>query len=423
VLPFPEAPQGDPGAISGCASTLRSAADDLEHAESGLHGASGSLQSDWQGFAAQAYHAASNGLAAVVRGGAETFRECAAAVSKYGADLDHVQSQLRHLKQQYEDAVRRETGADGLAGRLQGALAATTKQPEITKLGRQIGNAEQQAQDAVHEANGYALRAQGLVTEFKGKAQAYAATLNGQDLRHGGPLGAPFSPPGTPGSGFGIPNPGDVFGGVNPDGLDAYAGVIPVGDPWNSFIPGYGIYMDATHGNLTSPDDLTNLIVTIATLGGGALLRNLAPDALRAIATELGIGGAGRAAAEKSGQELEQEIIAAARASGATRSTSLASVFKEAGAAGDAKAIETELAQTEVRGKVFENLVDLAGRLGAAVPPGMKEVVGEITTRGWIYSSYARGVAGETASTLLRSTNPAVRAIGRLLGNMLNTGR
>jgi uncharacterized protein YukE len=423
VLPFPEVPQGDPGAISGCASTLRSAADDLEHAESGLHGASGSLQSDWQGFAAQAYHAASNGLAAVVGGGAETFRECASAVSKYGADLDHVQSQLRHLKQQYEDAVRRETGAEGLAGRLQGALAATTKQPEITKLGTQIGNAEQQAQDAVHEANGYALRAQGLVTEFKGKAQAYAATLNGQDLRHGGPLGAPFSPPGTPGSGFGIPNPGGIFPGVNPDGLDAYTGVLPVGDPWNSFIPGYGIYMDATHGNLTSPDDLTNLIVTIATLGGGALLRDLAPAALRAIAAELGLGAAGREAAEESGQEVYEEIFGGARASGATRSTSMTSIMKGAAGARDAKVIETELAQNEFRGKVLENLMDVAGRLGAALPPGAKEIAGEVAARGWIYSSYLLGRGSQVASSLLRSPNPVMRAAGRLLGSMLGMGR
>jgi len=307
-MPFPDLPRGDPGAIAGCASTLHRAADDLEQAETGLLGANGSLESDWQGFAAQAYYGASNGLVAVARGAGDTFRGCASAVSRYGAELDQVQSELRGLRSLYDDAVRRQAAANGLAGKLQSALASAHAHSEISTLGSQIGTAQNQAQDALTEANGYARRADDLVNAFRGRAQAYAATLDGQEPGHAGPLGPPFIPAGTPGSGFGIPSPGG-FPGVNPDGLDAYRGVLPVGDPWNSNIPGYGTHMDATHGNLTSPDDLTNLAVLIASFGVAGAVRDLGGAALRSVLESAGSRAAGREALDGVASRITQQTL------------------------------------------------------------------------------------------------------------------
>lgn len=420
AMPFPDPPKGDPGAIAGCASTLQRAAGDLDHAEAGLHGANGSLQSDWQGFAAQAYHAASSGLAAVTRGGAETFRECASAVSRYGSELDHVQSELRGLKRLYEDALRRQAAANGLTGRLQTALGSATKQSEISKLGTQIGNAEQQALDAVTEANGYARRAQDLVNAFKGKAQGYAATLSGQTSGRSGPLGSPFSAPGTAGSGFGIPNPGGVFPGVNPDGLDPYRGVIPVGDPWNSDIPGYGYYMDATHGNATSPGDLTDLITFFA---GGLAAGPLKDLSERALSTVLGGFGYGTAATEglsaaqiREATNALDELVASGAARGSTPLRDLApGAISDGRSLGAAKyAVDLH----EVRATLGDLLLKVANSK-LPLPPGASEIASEVMHRGWVYSSYALARLGELQHALEASGSPAAREAANAIGTIL----
>src|SRR6202012_2160370 len=78
---FPAPPKGDPGGIIGASRLLSRAAEALEHAEGGLHGANAELEADWQGYAAKAYHSSSNALAQIARGASETFRDCAQAVS------------------------------------------------------------------------------------------------------------------------------------------------------------------------------------------------------------------------------------------------------------------------------------------------------------------------------------------------------
>ena len=99
----------------------------MEHVAGGLHGASSALESDWQGYAAAAYHSSSQGLAAVASGGAETFRRCAHAVSGYATALDHAQSEIRRLRTLYDDALRRQTAATNLAGWLVGTITPHTK--------------------------------------------------------------------------------------------------------------------------------------------------------------------------------------------------------------------------------------------------------------------------------------------------------
>lgn len=94
---FPRPPRGSPGGIAAAARALSQAADDLDRADGGLHGASSMLASDWQRYAAAAYHASSDGLAVVARGGDETFRECARAVSGYGRALDRAPWEIRRL--------------------------------------------------------------------------------------------------------------------------------------------------------------------------------------------------------------------------------------------------------------------------------------------------------------------------------------
>jgi uncharacterized protein YukE len=315
---FPEPPKGSPGEIAACARTLANGGDDLDQVEGGLRNAGSSLASDWQGYAAAAYHASSSALAAVARGGSTEFQECARAVSGYGQALDHAQSELRRLRTSYDDAKQRQASASGLAGQLGTSLAAAHKPGDITRLSGQITQAQGHADQAGIDADAIARRAQGVIDDFKQQAARYQGILEGQQpgrppMSFGGPFESgptPFSPLGSPGPGFGVPFTGPGLTGDNglvPGGLDQYSGVLPTGsDPYKSPIPGFPTYWDSRHENLTSPDDLTNLILLLGPVAA-APLRDLGGDALRALARELGIGAGGRAAVDAAGEQAARQ--------------------------------------------------------------------------------------------------------------------
>ncbi len=166
--PFPDPPKGDPGPITGAARSLGNAADDLESAEGGLHGANAELQADWQGYAANAYHGASSTLAHVARGASETFRECAHAVSGYAAALDQCQSEIKRLRHGWEKARQRQAANDALALKLVNSITPSTKPDDATRVNTQVTTASGQANDAGTEADHYALRANHALTDQAG---------------------------------------------------------------------------------------------------------------------------------------------------------------------------------------------------------------------------------------------------------------
>jgi uncharacterized protein YukE len=420
---FPDPPTGDPGAITSAGRTLTNAADELEHADGGLQTATGALASDWQGYAAAAYHASSTALASVARGGAETFRECAHAVTGYAAALDQAQTQIKHLKIQYDDAQRRQQAADILSGRLGTALSTAKKPAEVTKLSTQVTNATNQATDAGHEADGYARHATTILEHFKQQASNYEQALNGQRPGPpGGPFGSPFSGTGSPGPGFGAPfaNAPGISGpatGVVSGGLDPYSGVIPVGpDPYKSPIPGYPTYYDSRHQNLASPDDLTNLILLAAPLAAGPI-KELGPDAARALARALGIGEGGRAAVTDAGDKAANDV-----------GRGLDRLFKDKNGdtqlkPGSSKARrEAEGAvqegQHETRVTVTGQVLDGLGKAGVPIPAGVRDVLTHYLQNRIAYTAQLTAAR----ETLIRVGTPAaLKAAGvieRILGKV-----
>jgi uncharacterized protein YukE len=420
---FPAAPQGSPGGIAAAARALSQAGDELDHTEAGLHGASSMLASDWQGYAAAAYHASSSGLASVARAGAETFRECAQAVSGYGRVLDHAQSEIRRLRVLYDDAKGRQAAASGLAGRLEGALLGATKQSDVTRLDTQVKTATGQGQDAGHEADGYALQASRVLSEFRAAEARYTAVLSGdRPGSPGTPFASPFSGAGSPGPGFGVPF--NTFGPLGtgsfvPAGLNAYNGVIPVGNPWSSPIPGYGVYLDATTPEAVPTDDLTDAILFIAPLFAGPA-GDLGASALRQLAADLGIGAAGRAAVTDAGQEAIDRALADAFSSGATRYTRLSQIIRGALNEGNLARAEAEIEQGETRAAIS----DLALKIADAkdlLPSGVSDILSELAERGWVYKGYAIAKLVTVRDALLRLGTPAGRSAARALDGILNT--
>jgi uncharacterized protein YukE len=414
---FPDPPKGDPAGITAAARTLQNAATDLEHAEGGLHGANAELQADWQGYAANAYHASSTTLAHVARGAAETFHGCAHAVSGYAGALEHCQSEIRRLRHAWEEAKHRQAAADALALKLTSAITPATKPPDVTRLSTQASTAAHQASDAGTEADGYAQKASTALTEFKQKAASYQATLEGYAPGEApGQFGSPFTALGTPGRTFGLPSNGFDLPG---DGrsLDRYNGVIPVGDPWNSPIPGFGVYKDATTPEVEPTDDLTNLVMLVSTLGGSAAI-DVGAGALKQLAEQLGIGALGRGAVRDATDKAAQEVIDKAIASGEGRSSSFTNILKRAREAGADQAAETQVAQREARAELIDALLEPADQ-AAVIPDGVKDVVSQLMHNGWAYTSYSAARLDAVRTALLRTDNPAAHAAARIIGTIL----
>jgi uncharacterized protein YukE len=414
---FPDPPKGDPGGITSAARSLRNAADDLEHAEGGLHGANAELEADWQGYAANAYHSSSSTLAQVARGASETFRDCAHAVSGYATALDHCQSEIKRLRHAWKAAKHRQAANEALALKLSTSVTATTKPHDATRINTQATTASGQADDAGTEADQYAQKATTALNDFHHKASSYQRTLDGYAPGQApGPFGAPFTAPGTPGRTFGLPSNGFPLP-ADPSALTPYNGVIPVGDPWKSPIPGYGVYKDATTPEVVPTDDLTNAILLIATLGGSGGI-DLGANALKAIAGRLGLGAAGRQALKEAGEEAYEKEIADAIASGEGKHASFVKILQRARDGRLTASAETESAQQQARADLIDGLLDNADEAGV-LPDGVKDVVANLAHNGWAYTSYTTAKLDAVRTALLKTSNPAARAAARIIGTIL----
>jgi uncharacterized protein YukE len=422
-LAFPDPPKGDPGGITAAGRSLSKAADDLEGAAGGLRGAGAELEADWQGYAAAAYHSSSGTLAAIARGAGETFRDCAHAVTGYATALDHTQSEIKRLRHLWEDAKHRQGAAQALAGKLAGSITATTKPADATRLSTQAGTCQGQADDAGGEADRYALRATTELTEFKQKASGYESTLEGYQAGHApGPFGSPFTAPGTPGRTFGLPSNGfDVPGTPGSHSLDPYNGVLPVGDPWNSPIPGYGYYKDATTPEAVGDDDLLNLALLVSSLGGGAVA-DLGANALKGLAERLGIGALGKGAAKDAAVKAYEDEVAKAIASGEGRHSSFANILKRATDAGLTKGAETKAEQSTARADLVDALLEPADQAGV-LPDGVKDVISQLAHNGWAFTSYTTAKLVGARASLAKIGTPAAELAARVIGTILRTKR
>ncbi len=439
---FPDPPKGSPGEIAACARTLANGGEDLDHVEGGLRNASSSLESDWKGYAAAAYHASSTALASVARGGSAEFRECAHAVSGYGQALDHAQSEIRRLRTSYDDAKQRQATASGLAGRLGTSLAAAHKPDDITRLSGQITQAQGHADQAGIDADGIARRAQAVIDDFKRQAARYQGILEGQPPGQpanpfGGPFSggpSPFSPSGSAGPGFGVPFSGPALdgSGVTPGGLDQYSGVLPTGsDPYKSPIPGYPTYWDSRHENLTSPDDLTNLIMLLGPVAA-APLRDLGGDAVRALARELGIGAGGRAAVDAAGQQAARnaarglariERILAEDGKPKIGPDGQPETLVTPGRAAAARQAEVakQLAQRELRIKALSGVGHVLEQVKLLpLPPGVRDAITTIVVNRFGYTAAVGSQLVRLQDRLTGIGTPAALQAAKLIGRILN---
>jgi uncharacterized protein YukE len=417
IAAFPDPPQGDPGQIADAARRLTDAGGSLDDVETGLRGASNEVALDWQGYAASLYHGCTEQLTGIARGAAETFRDCAHAVSSYGRDLDDVQQKVKALKTQYDDAVHRQQTATGQALGFSNQITSATKPDDATRLSGEASAASRQAGDATGDANHYAQLATQAINDFKDKARGYASTLEGIDPgTPGGPLASPFVASGSPGPTFGFPGLRNPLTGGSPTPVDL-TGVAHVGDPWNSPIPGYGTHMDATHGNLQSTDDLTDLILLLAAPVAGKAVEGLGGAALDWL-TGKGVSKSGEIAIDK----IEQKVLEGGRNLPGRFSNAGRTALERAGLKDPDVPLtpkELEEGQAEFDRFIKKTAAQLADQTGV-LPPTVRELVDEFIDGGAAYRNYPVAKIAEARAALARMNNPAAKALGQVLGTILN---
>ncbi|HEY5430470.1 MAG TPA: hypothetical protein VIK04_15240, partial [Solirubrobacteraceae bacterium] len=199
-----------------------------------------------------------------------------------------------------------------------------------------------------------------------------------------------------------------------------YNGVIPVGNPWKSPIPGYGYYKDATTPEAVPTNDLTNLVLLLAPLAAGPA-GDLEESALRQLAESMGLGTGGRAAVDAAERKAYDETLAELRAAEG-KSTSLPELLKQAGQAGKSAAASTEVTQREVTAGWADVALDAADRAGV-LPPGAKHVLSDVAHRGWAYTSYAAAQLGALQAKLIAAGGTAARIAANAIGAILRSGR
>jgi uncharacterized protein YukE len=394
---FPALPTGSPGEISAIARSLGQAASELEQTEHGLTSATEALMADWSGYAANAYRGSSGALAGAARGASASLRECAGAVSGYAAALEAAQTELTRLQGLYEEAKAREAAAAANASALDWHLATATKSAARHQLQGDISNADHQASSAGDEAAAYMQRAVQVLDEFHHQESRYMQTLagggevvGGRSLPAGSPFAAPFSGVGATGAGFGVPY--TAFGGIVPGGLASFDGVIPVGNPWSSDIPGFGVYLDGQTENLQPTNDLTAAITFLAAPVAGKAAEELLATGGRAFMEEVGIGSAGRESAAQAGHDAsltelysgDYSMGDAAKVQRILRDRQLGSATRMAG-------------QEETQNQIVLQTLDGADKAGW-IPSGVKE------TAEWVlaHRPYFSARIGQAAGALSR---------------------
>ena len=421
-MSFPDPPKGSPGGVRGAAAAIRAAGRDMHAFEHGLTAAQGALNADWSGDASIRYRTASSGLSVAAGNAATTFAACAAAVDAYADALEHAQDRIRSLHGLWQAAMSREASLGGQINGLAGRIAAATGH-EADDLQTQMSSLGRQQTSAHDDAERYAREARATKHHFEGESQRHAGMLNGQTAppAHGigAPAGAfggggPFSAPGvsngmtTPG--FGIPS----------GGLSSYDGTAVVGDPWNSDIPGYGVYMDATHP-VQETDDLTNAILFVAGGVGVTGLKALGMATKEIVSTgaaRLGIGAAGRDAVDTAGKKAFQEVYESFPA----RSTRMADRIR-AGRIAERDARAKELVRIdETRGKAVQNTLKLAKKAGVKLPEGTDEIAGQAVRFRDQYKWYTLAKLAKAEQLAAKSNSPASQALARALHKVIEAG-
>jgi uncharacterized protein YukE len=416
---FPDPPTGSPGEVGSIARALSQASEDLDHAGAGMRAASATLAQDWQGYAAQAYHACSDGLTSVAQGGAASFRECAEAVSGYARALDHAQSEIRRLRGLYDAEMAAQANAATALNGLANKLGSATKPAAVKDLNSQIFAAQTAGTNAATGATGYARQANAVLEEFRGAETRYAQVLSGATLTPGGrpaPGGpwVPFASAGSPGPGFGVPT---TVGGVVPGVLPSlYGGTIPVGNPWSSPIPGYGVYKDATTPEAVPDGIITDGTMLAASFFAAGPLGDLGAGALRSLGEALGIGGAGSAAITAAGRTAYAERVLGALESGETRSSPFSGALSSAAARRAAAEIQTEISQATVRAKAIETVVNA---VSSKLPTGVPAFITEVANRGWAYVGWSMGKLVSVQSALIKIGSPTALAAAQVIGVIL----
>jgi len=206
-----------------------------------------------------------------------------------------------------------------------------------------------------------------VLEEFRLRERRAQAALSGQAPQGPQTLAAasaafgpgPVSAPGVGGAGWGF--------GVPLGGLPAFGGVVPVGDPWKSDIPGYGIYLDS-RSSATSPDDLTNAILFAA---GG--LGSIGVDGVKALGTEA-LGTVSRGLTLDGGRAIAADAERNALADAIKQEARHSESFVNAIQRGTARArITGQLAAGEARSNTVRMAIDAAGRV-LPIPQGAAEV-------------------------------------------------
>jgi hypothetical protein len=189
-------------------------------------------------------------------------------------------------------------------GGLTRALAAASKPAQVQQLQDDITRVSGQVTGAGDEATGYARQAVQALGEFHREENRYMQVLTGGRVgpAPGLPVGSPLAPPvilaGIPGVGFGVPFTTGAGSGFTSTGLQAYNGVIAVGDPWNSPIPGYGVYMDSITPEAVPTNDLTDAITFVAAPVAAGPIEDILTMGARGLAENFGIGTVGRDAVD-----------------------------------------------------------------------------------------------------------------------------
>ncbi len=410
---FPAPPEGSPGVVRSAAASLQRAGAALDDVASGLDGASGALQADWQGYAASRYRDAASGLMAVAKAAGRTFQACSHAVAAYAGALADTQDQITRLRAEYEAARAAERAAATMIGSLTGQLGGATPaaaadiEDRISTLGsRQTGAAE--------DAERYARRARQVLAEFRREASRQEALLSGERVPGGVPAFGPGFIGGVPGVGSGLPpGVGSVGFGIPAGGLGPYQGVVPVGDPGNSDVPGFGAYWDSQHP-VEEVDDLTNLVLALA---GGVEVTGVKPlaQAAREVvaggAERLGITG-GRAAAERADEQAWRQTYAQFD----RMSTSIRERVVAANRARRDAIVQQQLKHQAARATTIEKAADLAGRLGVKLPPGTPEVLGNLTRYSDHYRLYVLAQLMRARAALEeRNADRAAQAVTKLI--------
>jgi hypothetical protein len=310
---------------------------------------------------------------------------------------------------------RAATALNGLASK----LASATKPAAVQDLNSQISTAQTAGMNAATGATGYARLANAVLEEFRGAESRYAQVLSGATLTPGGrpaPGGpwVPFASAGSPGPGFGVPT---AVAGVVPGVLPSlYGGTIPVGNPWSSPIPGYGVYKDATTPEAVPDGIITDGAMLAASFFAAGPLGDLGAGALRSLGEALGIGGAGSAAMTAAGRTAYAERVLGALETGETRSSSLAAVMREGAGDRAAAEIQIEINQAQVRAKGLETLVNVAGK---RLPVGVPQIITELANRGWMYANWTVAKLVSAQSALIKIGTPTALAAGQVIGIIL----